>query len=153
MITIFYIAPILADLIGQEQYFVIHAARQSGKTTLLKELVRKINAEGSYHAWYCSLEAVQGLIEPEKGVPAVVKCILCHSSLHEKSVSDGLVQLSAYMDRVGASEGWLVVFDRSKDVFVPFFVPFPPKKSIFTYTMLFTSELKPYPSGSGCYRV
>ncbi|GBU23888.1 hypothetical protein R83H12_00507 [Fibrobacteria bacterium R8-3-H12] len=65
----------LADLIDSKQYFVIHAARQSGKTTLLKELVRKINAEGSYHALYCSLEAVQGLTEQEKGVPAVVKTI------------------------------------------------------------------------------
>ena len=36
----------LMDLIEQEQYFVIHASRQSGKTTLLLELADKINAEG-----------------------------------------------------------------------------------------------------------
>ena len=33
----------LMELINEENYFIIHAARQSGKTTLLKELARKIN--------------------------------------------------------------------------------------------------------------
>jgi HrpA-like RNA helicase len=32
----------LIDLIEQNQYFVIHAARQSGKTTLLLELIQAI---------------------------------------------------------------------------------------------------------------
>jgi hypothetical protein len=40
-------------LIDQEQYFVIHAARQTGKTTLLMELAQDINAAGSYYALYC----------------------------------------------------------------------------------------------------
>jgi hypothetical protein len=63
------------SLIEREYYFVIHAARQSGKTTLLKELARKVNDEGKYYALYCSLEAMQGIIEPEKGIPAIVKSI------------------------------------------------------------------------------
>ena len=53
----------LMNLIDSKQYFVIHAARQSGKTTLLLELVDKINAEGKYHALYCSLEKIQGIAE------------------------------------------------------------------------------------------
>jgi AAA-like domain len=61
----------IKDLIEQEQYFVIHAARQSGKTTLLLDLTRKLNDEGRYHAMYCSLESAQGIIDPEKGIPAV----------------------------------------------------------------------------------
>ena len=36
-------------LIDQEQYFVIHAARQSGKTTLLLELNKQINKAGRYY--------------------------------------------------------------------------------------------------------
>ncbi|MDR2390916.1 MAG: ATP-binding protein, partial [Planctomycetota bacterium] len=40
------------------QYFVIHAARQSGKTTLLRALTREINAEGRHYALYCSLETL-----------------------------------------------------------------------------------------------
>ena len=38
--------PEIMRLIAREQYFAIHAARQSGKTTLLKGLVRNINASG-----------------------------------------------------------------------------------------------------------
>jgi len=63
----------LMGLINQRHYFVIHAARQSGKTTLLKQLVRDINAAGEYHALYCSLETMQGLTEPEKAIPAIVE--------------------------------------------------------------------------------
>lgn len=60
------------DLIEQKQYFVIHAARQSGKTTLLKELTRHLNAEGRYDALYCSLEVAQSLQDPERGIPTIV---------------------------------------------------------------------------------
>ncbi|MDR3011610.1 MAG: hypothetical protein LBU70_00130 [Chitinispirillales bacterium] len=38
----------LMDLIDQEHYFVIHAARQSGKTTLLQALADKISARGTH---------------------------------------------------------------------------------------------------------
>ncbi|MDR3001091.1 MAG: ATP-binding protein [Fibromonadaceae bacterium] len=65
----------LEDLIDRGQYFVIHAARQSGKTTLLKELTRKINTESKYHALYCSLETLQGITEPKDGIPEVVENI------------------------------------------------------------------------------
>jgi len=65
----------LNDLIEQEQYFVIHAARQSGKTTLLLELTDKINAEGKYYALYCSLECLQGVATVERGIPSIVRKI------------------------------------------------------------------------------
>ncbi|GHT17983.1 hypothetical protein AGMMS4956_21520 [Bacteroidia bacterium] len=63
----------VTELIDQCQYFVIHAPRQSGKTTLLLDLANRINHEGKYYALYCSLEAAQGVIEPEKGIPVIVK--------------------------------------------------------------------------------
>jgi hypothetical protein len=63
----------LMGLIERGHYFVIHAARQSGKTTLLKELARKINTEGKYYALYCSLEGVQAFTEPEKGIPEIAR--------------------------------------------------------------------------------
>ncbi|MEZ4527873.1 MAG: AAA-like domain-containing protein [Desulfobacterales bacterium] len=83
----------LRGLIDQEQYFVIHAARQSGKTTLLKELTNRLNAEGKYYALYCSLESVQDIIEPEKGIPAVIyavrKAVVYHQYLPIKHFADG----------------------------------------------------------------
>ena len=41
-------------LIEGKQFFVIHAARQTGKTTLLNALEQALNASGRYHALYCS---------------------------------------------------------------------------------------------------
>ena len=37
------------QLIDMEQYFVIHAARQSGKTTYLRDLAMRLNAGGQYY--------------------------------------------------------------------------------------------------------
>jgi AAA+ ATPase superfamily predicted ATPase len=51
----------IVGLIDSEQYFVIHAARQTGKKTLLINFANKINKEGKYYAVYCSLENVQSL--------------------------------------------------------------------------------------------
>ena len=64
-------SPELASLIQSESYFVIHAARQAGKTTLLNALEAEINADGQMVALYCSLESVQGLTEPHEGIPAM----------------------------------------------------------------------------------
>jgi hypothetical protein len=60
-------------LIDSKQYFVIHAARQSGKTTFLKDLTQRLNKEGKYYCLLCSLEALQGVIDPVTGIPQIVK--------------------------------------------------------------------------------
>lgn len=73
----------LMELIDQKQYFVIHAARQTGKTTLLLDLVNLLNREGRYHALYCTLESVQDIAEPEKGIPAVVRRLASEAELIE----------------------------------------------------------------------
>jgi hypothetical protein len=62
-------------LINMEQYFVIHAARQSGKTTYLQDLTQRLNMVGKYYAIYCTLESLQGITEPEKGIPQIVKTL------------------------------------------------------------------------------
>ncbi|MCP4156988.1 MAG: ATP-binding protein, partial [bacterium] len=43
-------------LIKEKLYFTIHAPRQSGKTTYLHALARKLNAEGKYTALIVSFE-------------------------------------------------------------------------------------------------
>ncbi|MDR1583806.1 MAG: ATP-binding protein, partial [Prevotellaceae bacterium] len=63
------------QLIDSKQYFVIHAARQSGKTTYLKDLANRLNAGGKYYALWCSLEGVSNIVEPEIGIPAIVRSI------------------------------------------------------------------------------
>ena len=63
------------SLIEGKKYFVIHAARQSGKTTLLQALARRINSEGNFRALYCSLENLEGIEDETKGIPGIVDII------------------------------------------------------------------------------
>ena len=63
------------SLIEEEQYFVIHAARQSGKTTYLKDLVRRLDKDGEYYTVYCSLESLQGIKDLREGIPEIVQLL------------------------------------------------------------------------------
>lgn len=47
---------LLTDFIKKEYYFVLHAPRQSGKTTSIIEFVKHLNEEGTYKALYLSTE-------------------------------------------------------------------------------------------------
>jgi len=103
----------LNDLIEQEQYFVIHASRQSGKTTLLLELADKINKEGTYHALYCSLEGAQSLTEPEKGIPEIVLKI--ESCIRNQGLPRGFAKDANYSNISGVLNDSLVDYCRSLD--------------------------------------
>jgi hypothetical protein len=59
--------PEARKLAENRHYFVIHAPRQSGKTTLLQSLTDEMNAEGKFYVLYCSLEALQGVSDPAEG--------------------------------------------------------------------------------------
>ena len=65
--------PEVEYLIASRQYFAIHAARQSGKTTLLKGLVRDINARGECIALYFTVESVQAYPDPHDGIFKIVE--------------------------------------------------------------------------------
>ena len=51
--------PEIRRLVEQEAYFVVHAPRQTGKTTTVQALVDEINAKGEKVALYCTLETLQ----------------------------------------------------------------------------------------------
>ena len=80
------------QLIDMNQYFVIYAARQSGKTTYLKDLTKRINDAGRYYALYCSLENLHRIEDPEKGIPEIVRTIkemLYYSAIpHKESFAE-----------------------------------------------------------------
>ncbi len=65
--------PDVMRLIRQEQYFAIHAARQSGKTTLMQGLVRDINASGERVALYFTVESVMAYPDPHDGIFKIVE--------------------------------------------------------------------------------
>ncbi|MES2199235.1 MAG: ATP-binding protein, partial [Chlamydiota bacterium] len=47
----------LSNFIKKEYYFVLHAPRQSGKTTAIIEFVKYLNQKGNYRALYLSIES------------------------------------------------------------------------------------------------
>jgi hypothetical protein len=51
--------PEIQSMFEGKFYFIIHAPRQSGKTTLLNALTDKINNEGRYYAINCSLASLK----------------------------------------------------------------------------------------------
>lgn len=87
------------DLISNRQYFVIHAARQSGKTTLLKSLEQSITINGEYYALHCSLEAVQSFPEPERGIPQVFNCINSAIRISSLPIKATISQIAAKIDK------------------------------------------------------
>jgi hypothetical protein len=46
-------------LIEQKRYFILHAPRQTGKTTTLLAMVKRINEEGKYNCIYVNVETAQ----------------------------------------------------------------------------------------------
>ena len=68
--------PQIRRLVEREQYFVIHAPRQTGKTTAVQALVDEINAKGDMVAIYCTLETLQNANDPEKASLAIRDLIL-----------------------------------------------------------------------------
>lgn len=93
------------ELIDSQRYFVIHAARQSGKTTLLYQLTEKLNREGKYTALNVNIQEAgipsfsvdQGLniiigviertadwlLSPEERPPQLSKDVESGSQLHD----------------------------------------------------------------------
>ena len=66
----------ILTLIDQKKYFLLHAPRQTGKTTCLLALADYLNREGRYRAVYANIEAAQAARERvEVGMAAVVQTI------------------------------------------------------------------------------
>ena len=68
--------PQVHTLVEEGDYFVIHAPRQSGKTTALQGLVREINAKGEMLALYCTLETLQGATDPNDAMPKLQRLLV-----------------------------------------------------------------------------
>jgi len=49
----------IKNLIDNKRYFILHAPRQTGKTTIMLQLMEEINREGKYIALYVNVEAAQ----------------------------------------------------------------------------------------------
>ncbi len=61
-------------LVEQEKYFLLHAPRQTGKTTCLLALAESLNRQGRYRALYANIEVAQAYREQvDAGMGVVVE--------------------------------------------------------------------------------
>ena len=105
----------LSTLVEGGKYFVIHAARQSGKTTVLRSLAAKLIKTGKYYALYCSLETLEGVDDAAVGIPAIldtVKNALINYSMPKASSFGSEANMNA---PYGALQSSFVAYCRSLD--------------------------------------
>ncbi len=68
--------PEVPALLDRESYFVLHASRQSGKTTLVRTLAHRLTADGRFTALLASCEAGQAAGDDlEGGIAAVLDAL------------------------------------------------------------------------------
>jgi len=72
--------------IEDKLYWVLHAPRQTGKTTFLQNWAREINSGNKAVACYVTIERCQGLPKPERCMPNICIAIQEHASFSELPV-------------------------------------------------------------------
>ncbi len=93
----YHIAPLehmdrdeIFGLIERKRYFILHAPRQTGKTSALRALMGELNQAGRHRAVYVNVEGAQAARED---VPAAVRAILSALSRSaEDHLGDGFVR-------------------------------------------------------------
>ena len=82
--------PEIEALIAQKRYFVLHAPRQTGKTTSLLALMEHLNQQGKYRALYANIESAQAVRgDVAAGVATICSAIARSASLYLHD--DGIV--------------------------------------------------------------
>ena len=60
------------SLIAQRKYFILHAPRQTGKTSALLALIKYLNTSGEFEAVYANIEAAQAAREDTEAAMEVI---------------------------------------------------------------------------------
>lgn len=83
---------VMRRLIRNCEYFVLHAPRQSGKTTAILEFCRHLSAEGVYNVLYINVEAAQAAREHvQQGLLAILN-ILLHAIKNQLSQEKAVIE-------------------------------------------------------------
>ena len=86
----------IESLIADKRYFVLHAPRQTGKTTCLLALMQHLNAQGKYRALYVNIEAAQAARgNVAEGMAAIVRALASAASVYwgDETASDTARQM------------------------------------------------------------
>ncbi len=112
-------------LIEQECYFILHAPRQTGKTTCLLALMEHLNQQGRYRALYANIEAAQAARgRVERGIRAAATAVALAARVYLNSswLTDWL---HAERDRCDAEslftallQAWAMASDRPVVLFL-----------------------------------
>ncbi|MDR2746672.1 MAG: PD-(D/E)XK nuclease domain-containing protein [Treponema sp.] len=111
----------LRRYIRDELYWVLHAPRQTGKTTFLQSWMREINAaaEGTAVACYVSVEDCQGITDQDKAMRIIYEDICYFAQVfglpiprHEDKTPEGLLRTTlAVWAELAAPKSLIVLFD------------------------------------------
>jgi hypothetical protein len=88
-------------LIANQRYFVLHAPRQTGKTTSLLAMVKQINEEGRYRCVYMNVEAAQTARDDVAGGMKIIVGVLASQTKRFLGVPLLMDELTAFPDRFG----------------------------------------------------
>ncbi|MCX7045059.1 MAG: AAA-like domain-containing protein [Candidatus Sumerlaeota bacterium] len=69
----------LMPLVEQKAYFCIHAPRQTGKTTMIQDFVRTLNASGRHYALYATLETAnvcETVVEGARTIMGILRMMM-----------------------------------------------------------------------------
>ncbi|MDR0622052.1 MAG: ATP-binding protein [Deltaproteobacteria bacterium] len=100
-----YMLPVLPrlpgvnEMIDKENYFILHAPRQSGKTTFLKALTEKINKDGQRYALFCSLAILRNITDEKVALTTII------SQLNESMLSSEVLILKEKADTYDSLPG------------------------------------------------
>ena len=91
----------ILTLIKRKKYFVLHAPRQTGKTSTLLALEDRLNAEGQYRCLYVNAEAGQSAKEDTASAMQTLLAELASRSLDVLRDDFAERTMSAYLEKYG----------------------------------------------------
>ncbi len=100
--------PEVRELMEKRLYFVVHAPRQSGKTTCFATLARTLTAEGKYTAVHASCERGQvARSDVERGVQAVLRAIAFQTRLLPEALQPEPLDDFRHLEAESRLHAWL----------------------------------------------
>lgn len=90
----------VVSLIGQRKYFILHAPRQTGKTSAILALMHHLNETGDYEAVYANVEAAQAAREDVKAAMRAITISIASRHRH-------------YMKNNHLKDNWLEIYEKA----------------------------------------
>jgi hypothetical protein len=92
--------------IEDQLYWVLHAPRQTGKTTFLLNWARELTEKDDVVACYVTVEACQGVTEAEKAIPAIVDSIRSRADSEDLPVPERFESESSVKQLEAVLKDW-----------------------------------------------